>query len=311
MEITARVIADSTTPEGHRLTTIEATYPRFVHSELMTHRVFSRNSASSRAIPLARQLQRVGESPVYPIVWPSEKPGMQGGEEIEDRAAASEAWTDALMAALSCATALGELEVHKSIPNRLVEPFAWHTTVITSTAWGNFAGLRTDDAAEPHIRAAADAMMAVYAASSPRTLYHNEWHLPYITTEDIRAVEEYFYESSVPVTKETVTRGLIRVSTSRVAAVSYVRQGEPREIEKDFALYEKLTSSWPMHASPLEHVATPDASNVHTVRVYDALDPVADRQATMDLTLPRYGNLIGWHQHRFDVEARAKYQAFC
>lgn len=308
MDITAEVIADSVTPEGHRVTTIEATYPRFVHAELMTHRVFSRNSASSRAIPLVKQLERVGNNPVYPIVWPSEKPGMQGGAEIEEREQAAEIWTDAMMSALTCAASLGELGVHKSIPNRLIEPFAPHTVVITSTAWGNFAGLRTDIAAEPHIRAAADAMMAVYAASAPKTKFAGEWHLPYIGEQEVEQAEKWLLDTTGKVGSTFVTKALVMMSSARCAAVSYMKHGDWRDVEKDVGLYDKLVTSWPMHASPLEHVCTPDPTNVHTVAVQDVFRP-AD-STVLTLTLPRYGNLLGWHQHRFDAEVRMKYQAF-
>jgi len=284
---------------------------RFVLAEANTHRVFSRNSASSRAIPLQRQLDRVGNDPAMPVVWPMEKPGMSGGEPLpyEVMKMAQQAWLAARVHAVDIATTLGDLGLHKSVVNRLLEPFMWHTVVITSTAWENFRGLRVNPAAQPEFQAVAAEIMAAIDASTPTLVYPGQWHLPYIVKpDDITAVEEYLLESvgQGNYGRAHVTRGLINVSTSRVAAVSYVRQGEPREIKKDYDLYTRLTNADPMHASPLEHVCTPNERNQHYVEV----TPFIGEGGQLRLHLPRYGNLIGWHSHRFDVEALRQYQAF-
>src|SRR3954452_24195130 len=94
MGFEAKVLADSVSPAGQRLTTLEATFPRFVLAEFNTHRVFSRNSASSRAIPVAKQLRRVLDDPYVPIEFGSNKPGMQAGPALAgaNRDAAEREW---------------------------------------------------------------------------------------------------------------------------------------------------------------------------------------------------------------------------
>lgn len=292
MEPSAKVIADSISLTGHRVTTIEAVMHRFVLAEFNTHRVFSRNSASSRAIPLTKQLAKVQTDCAFPVSWPTEQKGMQGGEELVEypREQAGEIWENASEDAINSARALGQLGVHKSVANRLLEPFMWHTVIVTSTAWENFFGLRCNPMAQPEIRATADAMKAAYEASQPRTVTMGNWHLPYVQDDEYHEHE---------------TSTLVMLSSARCARVSYLTQAGERDIAEDINLYTRLTSATPMHASPLEHVATPYNSNLQEVVVISR--PNGNLKP---LILPRYGNLLGWHQHRFDVEIDRDYQAF-
>lgn len=300
----ARVIADSVSPLGYRVTTIEATFHRFILAEMNTHRVFSRNSASSRAIPLSKQLSRVQELPAVPVKWAAEQPGMSGGDEIEERDSAEYFWLKARDRAVDIALNLGDLGVHKSIANRLIEPFAPHTAVVTSTAWENFRKLRVDPAAMPEMRAVAAAMMDALDDSTPKFIDYGMWHLPYIVREDITAAEEFLHENSDygRFGKHQVTKLLVAISTARCAGTSYLLQNERRDVIKDVNLYERLCENG--HASPLEHPCTPN-DRVHEVEV-----PALGTDVTKKLTLPDYGNLLGWHQHRFDVEVLADYQAY-
>lgn len=80
--ISAKVVTDSLSPSGVRLTTLELNYHRFIHSEMMTHRMFSRNASSSRAIPIEKMLQQVRDNPATPIHWGKNQPGMQAREEL-------------------------------------------------------------------------------------------------------------------------------------------------------------------------------------------------------------------------------------
>lgn len=292
---TAKIIADSIS-HGDRLTTMEVVIHRFVLSEFNTHRVFSRNSASSRAIPALRQIRRVTEDPADPIVWPQEQKGMQGGEEFApgsfDRWAVQETWSKARLNATDTAQVLLNRGLHKSVTNRLLEPFMWHTVVVTSTAWENFFRLRCNPMAQPEIRVAAEAMKAAYDASTPDLLVEGEWHLPYVKSWE-------FGEHDIETLK--------KASSARCARVSYLTQDGVRDIDLDVSLHDRLTSADPMHASPLEHVATPAPENAHIVY------PGAGRSKSKHVRavrLPRYGNLIGWHQHRFDVEAERGYSAY-
>jgi hypothetical protein len=129
-EPSARIIEDSISPSGQRLTTFEMKFHRFVLAEVNTHTLFSRNSASSRAIPLRSKdrslrkgmLDRLEDSgPAYPVRWPLEKPGMQGADEEADPTDSMQVWDLACEAAISHAEELAALGVHKSVVNRLLE----------------------------------------------------------------------------------------------------------------------------------------------------------------------------------------------
>lgn len=303
-----RIIKDSISEDGHRLTTFEVRLWRSMLAELNTHRVFSRNSASSRAIPFPKQVARVHADPARPLLWAAEQPGMQGGAEIEQVHLAELAWERARDNAATVAQDLADLGVHKSICNRLIEPFMWHTVVITASSYQNFFGLRVNPGAQPEIRIAAEQMKTLFDASTPTKLGFGEWHLPYIGAEESKQATAFLYGAGEAVDSRSTTYVLVRMSSARCAATSYMRHAEWRDVAKDLGLYEKLTTATPMHASPLEHVATPNPENVHTVTVSSFADPTEQR--LLDLTLPKYGNLVGWHQHRFDVEIARGYQAY-
>jgi len=242
-KMSAAVVLDSISAQGVRLTTMEVTCHRFILAELNTHRVFSRNSGSSRAIPVAKQLDRVLHHPAMPVSWPAERPGMQGGDELgeADSAQAADLWIQARDNAVATAESLVELGVHKSVVNRLLEPFSWHTVIISSTEWDGFWDQRCSPLAQPEIREAALLMRSAYLDSQPNELAVGQWHTPYITDED----------------RSLGVEDICRVSVARCARVSYLTHDGRRSVEKDLDLYESLVGAVPMHASPLEHVATP------------------------------------------------------
>lgn len=310
----AKVICDSVYDGGTRVTTLEAIIHRFVLAELNTHRLisrdeadapltleeFSRNSASSRAIPVKKQLERVATSPAIPVTWPAEQKGMQGGDALQGDAAlaVSNVWSRNRTAALVDAQALTRLGLHKSVTNRLLEPHMWHTVVITATNWDGFWSQRLDENAQPEIRAAAQMMKFVYDLSQPAELPRGHWHLPYIEREDITAVEEYLYHSRDlpgPSTR-TVTKALVMVSTARCARTSYLTHDGKREVGEDLRLYNRLVEASPVHYSPAEHPCRPEPTNERTTVIYPSFGGEA-----YDYTGPVYGNLTGWHQHRFDL----------
>lgn len=271
MGFDAKVLADSLSPAGHRLTTLEATFPRFVLAEFNTHRVFSRNSASSRAIPIAKQLRRVLEEPYVPIEFGSNQPGMQAGPRLEGerQEVAEREWLrardDAVRRVLGLVTdpdtAAGDLfdtleqveeatrnkdrpeewlNVHKQVANRLLEPFMWHTVIVTATEWDNFFNLRCHPDAQPEIRLVAESMRDVAAASEPEELAEDEWHLPLVRPEDREQVS---------------AEDLIKVSAGRCARVSYLTHAGERDLGADIELHDRLLESG--HMSPLEHPARP------------------------------------------------------
>ena len=244
---TAKVIAASASLDGDHfnyLYTVEAKIHRFVLAELNTHRVFSRNSASSRAIPIAKQIASATNDPSMPLSWGSNKPGMQAGDELseKDRWLCQEQWLEARNNAVKSATSLSSLGLHKQVVNRLLEPFLWHTVIISSTEWKNFFKQRCHKDAQPEIKAAAEAIKEAMEFSLAPLLFKGEWHLPYILPEEKEVID---------------VETLKKCSVARCARVSYNNHDGTRDIEKDLELYTKLVSG--SHFSPFEHVATPGA----------------------------------------------------
>lgn len=296
----AKVIEDSISPDGIRLTTIELRTWRFVLAEFNTHRTFGRNSASSRAIPFARQLERMDElGPAYPISWPKEQKGMSGGDEFNDDMVRQmhTAWDMQARQAVDMAKALAGAGLHKSVVNRLLEPFMWHTIVVTATAWENFFVQRCSPLAQPEIRVTAELMQDAMRGSEPKPLEFGEWHLPYFETEDYEAI------NSMHGVDETWPR---RISAARCARTSYLTQDGRRDPDADLTLYDRLVSADPPHWSPLEHVATPWAANtqvpLHSVSWEDLETDTLHFVPTDHL--PRVGNLLGWRSLRTEEESR-------
>jgi thymidylate synthase ThyX len=245
MPATARIIQDSTSPDGTRLTTFVLRYARLCHSELLTHRVFSRNSSSSRAIPVEKMIAWVKADPVLPVEWGQNQKGMQAGAPLssEDAAEAEKIWLEARDDAIKHTERLLELGVHKQISNRILEPWHYIAVVLTATQFANWFGLRVHKAAQPEIRQLAALMLECYRASVPRNLKPGEWHLPFVKDEEVATHDD---------------QTLIKASVARCARVSYMNHdGTSPSIEKDIALHDMLAVSTPLHASPCEHQATP------------------------------------------------------
>lgn len=243
--IDAKVIKDSISPEGMRLTTVELKFHRFELPSLNTHRVFSRNSGSSRAIPVKREIERMRTDGIaFPLEFGTNQPGMQPGPPLEgdELREAREVWRLAAENAIAFAERLAEMNVHKQVVNRLLEPFLWHTVIITSTNWENFYAQRCHKDAQTEIRVPAEKIRDAIDSSFPETVQHGEWHLPYLRDEE---------KLELPLHEQRM------VSVARCARVSYLTHDGVRDIEKDLELYEKLMAQYPPHYSPLEHVATP------------------------------------------------------
>lgn len=228
----------------HRLTTMELEYPRCVHSEFMTHRMFSRNAASSRAVPIEKILAKLANDPFIPIEWGRNQPGMQAlrqHEAYEDINNCRHAWMTGLERALETCRDLMTLGLHKQIVNRVCEPWQWITVIVTgnSIAWENFFHLRCSPLAEPHIREVAYMARDAYDAATPQTLQPGQSHCPLLHPEehwDLRC------------------KDVLKVSTGRCARVSYLTHHGVRDILKDVELHDKLSTDG--HWSPFEHVAT-------------------------------------------------------
>ena len=244
MAYNAKVVLDSITEAGDRLTTMEVTFPRFVLAEFNTHRVFSRNSASSRAIPFEKQLARIRNDPFIPIYWGKNQPGMQASVELEgaEREIAIEDWLKARDDVVGHALELYHAGVHKQTVNRLLEPWMWHTVIVTATEWSNFFALRANEMAQPEIRVIAEKMKELYNASEPHLIREGEWHMPYIQPNELTWAQEYPGEAG-------------KISAARCARVSYLTHDGKRDLDADLMLYKRLVEGG--HMSPLEHVATP------------------------------------------------------
>lgn len=253
--IQAKIIADSISPAGKRITSYELRYPRFILAELNTHRALSRSTSSSRAIPTAKLLEQVLASPAGPVEWGKNQSGMQAKEllEGEDLAEAQQVWLEAASDAAFQAKMLAEIGVHKQIVNRVLEPFLFVNTIVTGTDWENFFSLRAHPDADPTIRDLAYAIREAQEASTPRVIHpwQGRFHAPYILEDEW----------------DTLSRQEIAISSAaRCARVSYLRHDGAKPVfEGDYTLFEKLAISRPVHASPLEHVAFPaDTAEQHS-----------------------------------------------
>lgn len=295
MSTYAKIIADSMNPWGERLTTMEVRIHRFMLPEFNTHRVLSKNSASSRAIPVNRQIARLLDTPCEPVSWPLEQKGMQGGDELSSAAAdrASDFWDEARGDALFTARKLIALGVHKSVVNRLLEPFMWHTVVVTGTAWTNFFKQRISPLAQPEIQEVAMKMFDAYCESNPDLLKEGQWHLPYVDPEEVDSAWT-----------------AVKVSAARCARVSYLTQDGKRDIEADLYLYERLTTAKPAHWSPLEHVATPWNANRQSLPLTWESDLAGGVLQVNTDHLPVIGNLLGWRSLRTEVEAAQQVKTY-
>lgn len=247
-----------------RLTTLAVTLPRIVLAELNTHRMFSRNSASSRAIPIQRMIDKVTQDPFIPFFWGANQKGMQAHVEIDaaSRQQAELQWLLARDVAVEQALKLLSLGVHKQLANRLLEPWLYTTVLVTATDWDNFFALRCHPDAQPELRRAAEMMRDAVAASTPRPLGFCEWHKPYARPDDsdgweattiTDVVTDAVQWQQLPTQPSDYAQLLLCVA--RCARVSYGTSASLRDRADDVALAKRLAASG--HWSPFEHVATP------------------------------------------------------
>lgn len=277
MTITAKIIANSVSLEGIELTTMQLRYPKFIHGEFLTHRQFSRNASSSRAIPVERMIEDVQRDPAMPVFWGKNQSGMQAREELSPTlcTVARALWGVSMMNAIEQAKHMHNLGAHKQIVNRLLEPFMHINVVVTGTAnaYNNFYALRRHPDAQPEIQALANAMWDAQNSSVPTLRALNEWHLPYVNNEEIKLLS---------------ISDSIKISVARCARVSYLtHDGRTPDIEEDLKLFDRLIGSTPLHASPAEHQATPDEiSPYNLINKNSWLNP------------KEHGNFRGWRQYR-------------
>lgn len=294
MGFEAKVVLASVSPTGHPITTMQLKYPRFIHAEFMTHREFSRNASSSRAIPVAKMIEQVRNDPAMPIHWGANQPGMQAHAELtgEDLEGTKSAWKWAADYAADQAAYMSSMGAHKQVANRILEPFQWMHVIMTTTSFTNFDGLRRHKDAQPEIKHLADLMAQAREESEFQQLGLKDWHLPYVDMQqDWEAATTHLIRGRItrdmPSDSE-VTNVLIAMSAARCARVSYLtHDGERPTVQQDLDLYQRLAGAQPIHASPLEHQAMPDD---HCPRDRDWYNGWANYE--------EHGNLTGWRQFR-------------
>ena len=276
------------------LSTLLLRYPRFIHAELMTHRAFSRNAASSRAIPVKKIIDDILADTAMPIHWGKNQKGMQASEECDDfvvlemgepRRTREEAWEFARDMAITTARAFDTAGYHKQVVNRLLEPFMHITVLVSATEWQNFLELRDHADAEPHIQMLAREIRACLDDDSKvEVLEPGEWHLPFLTFEDWMDINE---REPVPLNRLALAR---KLSVARCASTSYKTvDGFDMTLERAIEVHDKLVGSQPIHASPAEHVAQADGAEKVGYPDDYYLNWANERQ---------HGNFVGFRQYR-------------
>lgn len=264
--IEAKIILDSVNPIGNRITTFVVKVHRYVLSEFNTHRMFSRNSASSRAIPSTTIIKTLMDEPALPTHWGKNQKGMQANEEVGEvvKEHCKAVWLEARDNAVRSVNELLQLGLHKQVANRLLEPFMWQTILATATDWENFFSLRAHQDAQPEFQQLAYLMLQRYNESIPTELEPGDWHIPF--------ADQHAESLSID--------DKLKVCTARAARVSYVNFEGQIDHQKDFSLHDSLKDSG--HWSPFEHAAM-----------------------CIDAPL-RFGNFVGWKQYRkfFETENR-------
>lgn len=264
MAFKCEILADSISEAGARLTTMQLTYPRCIHAEFMTHRVFSRNAASSRAIPFEKATQMVLDDPYIPE-WGLNEKGMQSTRQLgeKEKKAATEKYLGTLYETVRNVRELAKLNIHKQDINRILEPWAWITTICSATEWDNFFELRCHKDAHPAFQKIAYMMQEKYSEGKPELLESYEWHLP--------LAEEFRITGAVWECEQSINS--VKISVGRCARVSYLTHDGKKDPDADVELHNRLLIS--KHWSPFEHVARPCIEAYH-----------------------RSGNFFGWQQYR-------------
>ena len=309
--INAKILLDSINPVGNRITSWILTYPRFIHAEFMTHRVFSRNASSSRAIPVKRMLEDVKNNPAMPVFWGKNQSGMQAKEELDNtekyaevrkdlkygegllittkKQDAKREWLLARDEMVARVEKLNEIGLHKQIANRLLEPWMNITVIATATDHENFFALRAHPDAQPEFQDLAYKMLDIYQLSEPKKLKEGEWHIPFgdnVNEQRLVDCDAFAKETEGMALglgdgyKDYISLFKIKIATARCARVSYLNFEGKDDYNTDIELHEILAKSG--HWSPFEHSA-------------------------MALSTSEYsGNFKGWKQYRktFNEENR-------
>lgn len=265
MEIYAKVITDSVSEAGVRISSVELQFPRFVLPQILMHRLWSRSCESLRARPTKSKVAEVEATPYCPVFRKNQK-GMVAGEPLDyySSVTAEQIWNRAAAEAAKTAAELAAIGVAKETANRLLEPFAYQKMLVTATDFSNFLRLRLADDAQPEIQQLAICLKNALDSSIPEYVTINEWHLPYVPPE---------------LTYEYSPEQLRDICAARCARVSYCTHDGTVDVAKDFALARKLAEDF--HTNAFEHAATPSIDESK-----------------------RYANYKGWVSSRYDMERK-------
>ena len=267
----AEIVADSVNPYA-RVTTMLLTYPRIVHTHLLTHRMLSKNSSSSRAIPTSTNLKHLREHTAEPVFWGANQPGMQSYTELSPfkRSAARLVWHTLAKISAAGSNTLAFLGAHKQIANRPTEAYSYIRVLVTATEWENWFKLRLHHAADPTIQQLAQRMKEAMDNSTPKHLKPGEWHSPF---------------------SEALT-----ISVSCSAQTSYrTLDDSPEKAERVFKLLHLNDPDEPAHSSPTEHQALYVEHPSFRTKGFTHRDRAGDYWS---------GNLKGWVQLRHHLEQR-------
>ena len=283
------VLASKHAITGARLDTMLVRFPRVVLPEANTHRALSKNTASSRAIPIQKLIQQVVDDPFVPEVWTKNQSGMQGYEVLtgDDAQRARGAWLAGRDKAVQTAWQLHGAGLHKQIVNRVLEPWMWTIAVWSATEWDNFFALRDHHAAEPHIQILARAIRKARDEAYVQTLQPGDWHLPFVPPLSQKPIDGLIKITTPPnQTKVSFDLKLAQTwSTACCASTSYKTvDGFAMDIERARKIYASLSGP-PLHASPYEHVCVAD----------DVMDGKYQH-------IEDHGNFKGFRQYRAHVE---------
>lgn len=293
----AIILKDSIDKYGNRLTTFRLTYPRIILSEVNTHKMLSKNTSSSRAIPVLDNIERVLIDPFIPEHWVKNSKGMYSLEHININSIENieSIWLNASNCARKYAKQLFENELHKQYANRLLEPFMYVDTILSGTDFDNFFHLRISSDAQPEIQLLASLMYKEYMYSKPVLLKYGQWHLPYIDIDfDTNGEIQYSVNNTI-LDLDTA----IKISVSCCGQVSYRKLNT--SIEKALQIYDKFVSGKTVHASALEHASTPFSDIEYNARL-EAKQLIKEKVSDItDLDLEKFlykRNFKGWTQYR-------------
>ncbi|ANA49354.1 putative thymidylate synthase [Pseudomonas phage phiPMW] len=317
---TAKMIADSISSiTGIRMMTIQVDMPRIVLAELNTHSALCKNTSSSRAIPVPTLIKQVRDNPAMPVRFGAANKGMQDAgphnaliEYLGGELTAEEFWIESAHHAAYFAETLHEAGYAKQVCNRVTEPYQWSRVVLSGTDWENFKWLRNHYMADPTIEAVAIAIEEAMAQSTPVVLNPGEWHVPYYNDGIWKPIpsKQVTYDGLIDVDKfgHSLEHALM-ISSSCCAQASYRQLDDT--VEKATRVSANLNlrgeqPDEPVHASPLEHQATPVQQNHIYQGATEILEVNGGRPSTWEKGITHMrrdgtlcsGQLRGWVQYR-------------